>query len=454
MLTTNRFLPTVIKLSSLACLIFCVVSQSAPAALAQQAGGATLVKVEFEGTKHLTQAQLLTASGLEIGQPISIKALDSAGQRLMDSGMLKKLSYRFRTLKNEATVIFKVEEAAGLKHPAIFDNFVWFTDEELANAVRHDVPTFDGNALDDGNMTDEIARSLQQLLAAHKIEGKVEYMASADASGSLAAHVFTVRGIKLPFCTLRFPGAKNVSEERLVAASRELLLESYSRQIAADFAANTLFPIYREVGQLRAKFGQALGRPGPADSCKDSIEVAIPVDEGIIYSWENAEWSGNQVFSAAELDKALNMQPGTVANGKYFDRGIEAVAALYGSKGYLQLELKPTAVFDDSAGKVAYRIEVKEGPQYRMGLLIVKGLPDNQTNFLRGKWEMLKGDVYDAGYAKEFFKHAFQEVNRKITEERQLQGKSKLDVAPPREQRNRAELTVDVTFEFAEKKEP
>jgi outer membrane protein assembly factor BamA len=425
-----------------------------PTGLAQQPAGAKLVKVEFEGTKHLTQTQLLTASGLEIGQPTTIKALDSAGQRLMDSGLLKKLSYRLRTVNNEATVIFKIEEAAGLKHPAIFDNFVWFSDEELSNAVRHDVPTFDGNALDDGNMTDEITRSLQLLLTTHKLPGKVEYMASANASGNLAAHVFTVRGVKLPICSLHFPGAKNVSEERLVAASKDLLLESYSRQITADFALNTLFPVYREVGQLRAKFGQAMGRTGPADSCKDGVEVAIPVDEGIIYSWENAEWSGNQIFPAEELDRALNMKPGVVANGKWFDQGLEAVDALYGSKGYLQLELKPTAVFDDQASKVSYRIEVKEGPQYHMGLLVVKGLPDNQTNYLRGKWEMLKGDVYDAGYAKEFFKHAFQEVNRKITEERQLQGKPRLDVAPPREEINRADLTVNVTFEFAEKKEP
>ena len=448
----NRFLPVSIRLPRFAVLILFALSQYVPVGLAQQPGGTKLARVDFEGAKRLTPAQLLTASGLEIGQPINVAALDAAGQRLMDSGLLRKLSYRLRTVNNEATVTFKVEEATGSRHPAIFDNFIWFTDDELANAVRRTVPSFDGTALDAGNMTDEIASALQVLLNENKIEGKIEYMPSATLSGTLLAHVFAVRGPKLPICSLHFPGTKNISEERLIKSSKDLLPEPYSRTLASSFALSNLFPIYREVGQLRATFNQPQARPQTTESCKDGVEVTIPVDEGLIYSWEGAEWSGNQVFAATDLDKALNMKPAEVANGLKFDKGLEAVRKLYGRKGYLQLGVKPTAVFDDAASKVAFRMEVKEGPQYRMGNLIVKGLPDNQTNYLRGKWEMLKGDVYDAGYAEEFFKNAFRDVYRKIAEERQAQGKPRPEVSTS-EKPNRADLTVDVTFEFTEKKE-
>ena len=137
---TNRFLPVSIRLPRFAVLILFALSQYVPAGLAQQPGGTKLARVDFEGAKRLTSAQLLTASGLEIGQPINVTALDAAGQRLMDSGLLRKLSYRLRTVNNEATVIFKIEEATGSRHPAIFDNFIWFTDDELANAVRRTVP--------------------------------------------------------------------------------------------------------------------------------------------------------------------------------------------------------------------------------------------------------------------------------------------------------------------------
>ena len=450
---TYRFLPESTRLLSCAVLMLFALMQGPPSALAQQPSGDKLAKVEFEGIKRLSRDQLITTSGLEIGQPINVAALDAAGQRLLDSGLLKKLSYRLHTDNSQATVIFQIEEAVDMRHPVIFDNFIWFTEDDLAIAARHDVPSFDGTALDAGNMTDQIAHALELLLAEHKIEGKVEYIPSAGPGGNLAAHVFAVRGIKIPICTLHFPGAQNVTEARLIKGSKDLMPVDYSRTFASSFAVANLFPLYREVGQLRATFGKPVAKPLTTDKCKDGVDLTIPVDEGLVYSWEGAEWSGNHVFAAEELDKALQMKPGEVANGLKFDKGLQAVTKVYGRKGYIEGGLKATAVYDDGASKVAFRIEVKEGPQYRMGNLIVKGLPDNQTNYLRGKWEMLKGDVYDAGYAADFFKNAFRDVFRSIVEERQVQGKPKPEVTTS-ERPNRAALTVDVTFEFTEKKEP
>jgi len=448
MLNINRLRSLASRLLSCTVLTLALMGLSAQA----QQPGDKLGKVEFEGAKHLSREQLLTASGLEIGQPIDVAAIDAAGQRLMDSGLIKKLSYRLHSNNNQAEVIFQIEEAAGLRHPVIFDNFIWFSDDDLAIAARHDVPSFDGTALDAGNMTDQIAHGLQLLLDEHKVAAKVEYMPSADTGGNITAHVFAVRGIKIPICTLHFSGAQNIPEARLLKGSKELLPVDYSRTFARSFAIANLFPLYRELGQLRASFGQPVAKPQTTDRCRDGVDLTIPVSEGLVYNWEGAEWSGNQVIAAADLDKALQMRAGEVANGLKFDAGLIAAAKLYGRQGYIEVSLRPTAVYDDEAHKVAFRIAVKEGPQYRMGNIFVKGLPDNQTNYLRGKWEMLKGDVYDAGYAENFFKHTLGEIYKKIVEERQTQGKPRPEVSIS-DRPNRATLTVDITFEFSEKKE-
>jgi len=440
-----------LNVASAAAVFFLLIALAGPG-LAQQPRGEKIAKIEFEGSKRLTREQLLTTSGLEIGQPLNVAALDAAGQRLMDSGLLKNLSYRVRTLNNEATVTFKIEEATGLRHPVIFDNFVWFTDDELAEAVRREVPTFDGTAMDEGNMTDLITRALQNLLNAKKIEGKVEYLPLAYEGSTRWDHLFVVHGIPIPVCSVHFTGNANVPEERLIKSSRDLISKAYSRSSTTAYAGVTLFPIYRELGQLRAQFGRPMATPHSGDSCSNGVDVTIPVDEGLIYTWDNAEWAGNKVYASAELDQALAMKNGEVANGLKFDQGIKAVQKLYGRKGYLTLGLKPTAVFDDQAHKVEYRIALTEGPQFRMGNLIVKGLPDNQTNLLRGKWEMLKGDIFDAGYEEDFFKTTFRDVFRTISEERLTQGKPRPEVSTNM-RLNRAELTVDVTIEFSEKKE-
>jgi len=40
---------------------------------------------------------------------------------------------------NQVTVVFQVKENKGGQSPVVFDNFVWFTDEELNAAIKREV---------------------------------------------------------------------------------------------------------------------------------------------------------------------------------------------------------------------------------------------------------------------------------------------------------------------------
>jgi len=111
------------------------------------------------------------------------------------------------------------------------------------------------------------------------------------------------------------------------------------------------------------------------------------LEEGAIYIWEKSAWSGNQVLTTPELDSALGMKSGEVANGIKFDKGIAAVSKAYARKGYLEAFVHPQPDFDDAARKVSYRLDIKEGPQYHMGNLIIAGFSENLGNYLRGKWK-------------------------------------------------------------------
>ena len=313
--------------------------------------------------------------------------------------------------------------------------------------MRREVPYFNGTAPDAGNITDSITRALQHLLSEHKIAGTVEYLLSSCEGCTKQEHVFTVRDHSMPICALHFPGAQNVPEDRLIKASQELFGKDYSRGSAKVFAVAALFPIYREVGQLRAVFGQPVGKPLASPRCKEGVDLTIPVDEGAIYSWEKAEWSGNQVLTPQELDASLGMKSGEVANGLKVDKGIIAVRKTYGRKGYIASLLRPRPEFDDVAGKVTFRIDVKEGSQYRMGNLIVKGFSENTANLLREKWTLRNGEIFDEGYVEEFFKTAFRDVMRKVSEERQAQGKPAPKLGG-RNQPNKNTLTVDVIIEI------
>src|SRR5258707_5035358 len=98
---------------------------SAPPCAAQQS--LTLRKIEFVGLKKLTAPQAIEASGLKVADTVTREAVDAAAEKLMQSGVFKKLEYKLRTADNNATVVFEIEEATR-NLPGVFENFVWFTE--------------------------------------------------------------------------------------------------------------------------------------------------------------------------------------------------------------------------------------------------------------------------------------------------------------------------------------
>ena len=397
-------------------------------------------KIETEGLQALTTETVIATSGLKIGDTFSVEALDAASERLLSSGLFKKVGYRTRNLAGNVTITFQLEELKGQLSPVVFDNFIWFSDEELTTAVKRAVPSFNGSAPDIGNTNDAIKQALQNLLAERKLPGQVEYNLTEHE------HLFRVTGVPMKICTLHFPGAQNVPEKNLIEATRNSMDPEYSRQSVQTFPKFGLYPIYTELGHLRASFGDPIAKPATKDGC-EGVDLTIPVDEGAVYSWVKAEWFGNQVLSTKELDDALGMKAGEVANGKKFDTGLKEVQNAYGKYGYILIRMNPAAEFDDGAPKVTFKIAITEGPQYRMGTVEFKGFSASDAAELGKKWNLKSGEVYDRSYAGQFIRNDAGEILMRIARERPLKGKAVPNI-DTQETPNRETLTVNLVIEL------
>ncbi|MEN3326922.1 MAG: hypothetical protein V7638_1729 [Acidobacteriota bacterium] len=402
--------------------------------------GPKIAKIETEGLQALTAETVITSSGLKIGETFSVGAIDAAAERLLSSGLFKKVGYRTRNVAGDVTITFQLEEAKGQLSPVVFDNFIWFSDEELAAAIKSEVPSFNGSAPDIGNTNDAIKKALQNLLAERKLPGQVEY------NPTEREHLFRVAGVPMKICTLHFPGAQSVSEEKLIEATRSSMDLEYSRQSAQTFPKFGLYPIYRELGHLRASFGEPVAKPVMKAGC-EGVELTIPVNEGAVYSWVKAEWFGNQLLSTKELDDTLGMKAGEVANGKKFDTGLKEVQKAYGKHGHVAARVNPAAEFDEGAPKVAFKIAINEGPQYRMGTVEFKGFSANDAATLGKKWNLKSNDVYDQSYASQFLRSNVGEIMSRVTEERLSQRKAVPNLSL-NEKLNSENLTVNVVLEL------
>ena len=376
----------------LVALVFCF------AAAAQQQ--LRLSKIEFVGLKHLTNNQVISTSGLEIGQLVDPAALDVAAQKLVNSGLFKKVGYHLRAVKDQAIVTFQVEESIR-RMPVSFDNFVWMNESELYSAIRDDIPFFDGTLPEGGDGGEKIAASLRRLLKEKEVSGQVEFVPYADVSGKQEL-LFTVKGPKLSICEVSFPGAAVISEEELLKTARPLLQMEYSRKDLGLFASHTLLPLYNHIGYLRAQFAAPVGAIQSTEQCKEGVVVTMSVDEGLQYSWDHAEWTGNKVLTGEQLSATLGVKPGDVADDRVIEKGQHAVSAEYGKKGYMAARWIESTTFDDAKKRVTYHYTVSEGPQFHMGQLTVAGLSDDDSNKVKALWQLAPGSIFDESYVGDF----------------------------------------------------
>lgn len=403
-----------------------------------------LAKVEFKGLQKLKQEKLMEELNLQIGQTITPEMVDEAAARLNNSGRFTNFKYRFSTSGEQASVIFEFEETKSVIH-VVFDNFIWFTEEDLWLGVKKDVPSFDGTAPESGDETERIRKSLERLLKEKNIEGRVEHAPSANESGGNPKHIFSVKGIKITPCRVRFAGAVAVDEKELISNSKELLKGEYSKTFVEDFANANLKPLYRKIGHLRVKFTNVTARPADEAVCNGVI-VSIKVEEGNAYTWDGAVWANNLSLSSKELDAAIGMTTGEIADGTKIDKGFAAIKKAYSRKGYLTVRFKTEEDFDDDTKKVSYHINVSEGVQFRMGTLTIKGLPDDVIPRLQEKWKLKSGDVYDDLYVNEFIDTVLvKETSLQLLMRSNSKIKQYMTITP-----NAKTSTVDVTIEFKE----
>src|SRR5579859_2241142 len=113
----------------------------------------TLEKVQFDGSKKLTNDQILALTGLHIGDQVTRDSLQAAADKLVHSGLFANVKYDFHTRGDQVTVNFHVVENSLL--PVFFDNIPWFDDSELAAALRAQNPAYDGTLPESGPLVDQ-----------------------------------------------------------------------------------------------------------------------------------------------------------------------------------------------------------------------------------------------------------------------------------------------------------
>ncbi len=330
------------------------------------------------------------------------------------------------------------ENAQQQSVPCVFDNFVWFKDQEVIAEIRKAWPSFDGTAPEAGDAVRKILVALERLLKSKKLPAQVDYNFSAGNEFQYRPeHVFRASEAKLLVCQVFFSNEPALLDKEMQQAVQPLINRDYSRIKARAIIETSVIPVLRKHGYLRATVQPPSG--GIEQSCPRGVTIRTPVEFGPAYAWDKAIWSGNKVISTQALDIMLAMRSGEIANGLKIDVGLAAIIRAYGKQGYVTLQVAPKLDFDDVNKRVALTVVINEGPQFRMGNLTVLGLSANGANMFKELWQIKTGDVYDATYLGEFLKRLVDAGGIPADQINRI----KTDVKPDKQR-----LTVDVAIDF------
>jgi outer membrane protein assembly factor BamA len=350
--------------------------------------------ISVEGNSVLPADGIVRASGLAVGQEVTPADFDAATARLMATGLLQSVRYRYKPSPEKGfDLTFEVAEfedlhEAKLEAPPLDETRLWEALQRSDPLLQKQIPAGDQAAA-------YYARALEQYLTAQGRPARVVSGLRVDASGRL---VTVFRPADLPkVVAVRFQGNRALSSEALTKALEKTgPAGEYSDAAFRELLERNVRPLYEEQGRLRAAF--------PAISFDNGV-VDVTVEEGPVYVLGRVEIACQGV-PAEMLSKAAAFEPGQPANWRKISASVANMQNLLARRGYLESSSDIERTLDDRAGRVDLIVSLQKGPQTVFGELEIAGLKGDAAARARGLWKLPAGAPLDADYIQQYLRIA------------------------------------------------
>ena len=364
---------------------------------------ATLREVRVDGAKHLTEAQIVPLTGLAPGSQVGRKEMQDAADALVRTGLFGKVNFKYDTHNDNLVVTYHIEENPRL--PVSYDNFPWYSDSELDEAVRKELPFYDGHLPEAGQVVERAASVLKAFVSARAPHIEITHQVVLSPLTDGSEQQFTVEGPVPKIAKLEFSDPKLTEDLRVQAHIAEIVGHPYSRMTINVFLAEQIRPIYQQQGFLQAKIGPAEVRlSGDPNQQKlaEQIPVYVPCVPGTIYRWKGVEWKGNAAISSITLANSMGLKAGDVADGQAIEGAWERVREEYGQRGFLEAKVAPIASYDDAGHTISYEVSIAEGRVYRYGSMTISGMSLAGERMIQEAWSIKPGGLFDKKVFEDF----------------------------------------------------
>ncbi len=224
-------------------------------------------------------------------------------------------------------------------------------------------------------------------------------------------------GIKLKFILEEWPkvsevtinGNEEINDGKIKDALTIAPGRSLSGKLRHDNRSKVL-SLYQKKGFYLAQV-EVKNEVGPEGSAKVSIEI----NEGKKIEVEEIDIIGNRRISDREIRKQMKIKKGKRFDDGYFEGDVKAIEEYYRQNGFINAKiLSYDKEFTEDNSGLIVRVEVEEGPQFRIGQISVDIEPNEDSDPVFEESEILKEFTLKEGdvFSKILFEEGIWKINR------------------------------------------
>lgn len=196
-----------------------------------------------------------------------------------------------------------------------------------------------------------------------------------------------------PLESLEFQGNESFPKERLlqlVETSPERFLGLADGHLVSEVLAADLQNL-RSLYALEGFVGTRVGPP-EVDVRKGRIHLTIPIEEGSRRRVEALSFEGIDAFPRTEVRRDFAPDEGGGYSETLLEDSLDALRARYDEAGYSQAQVSAVTEWNEDRSRVSITVQVLEGPQQRLGSVLVVGNRKTKSSAILRALDVRPGD--------------------------------------------------------------
>jgi outer membrane protein assembly factor BamA len=364
-----------------------------------------LESVSVEGTA-LSKDVVLELAGLHIGSPVDKAALDTASQKLGETGLFESVNYRYAQGPKRgyaltlAVADFKSLSDATIDVPGVNEEEVWRWLAAQYPSLNHKVAN---NGSAQNFLSARIEEHLGAELEGHHVTGKQESDIMHGGKTTISFQPDPLPRI----ASMSFMGQNELTSAQLEAlVPTDVREQGYTDRSFRNAVELNLGRAYEDHGMYRVRFPNVTAQRHPGWS----VSVATSVEEGAKFTLGDVQVLGDKLPIDAML-KAAKFRKGELANWTEIQNSIWELERPVRRLGYLRAAAKPERIFHDEQHVLDLKLSINLGTFYKFGQLQITGLTPDLEATARKTWSLNPGDPFDYDYTRDFFQAFFRSVD-------------------------------------------